>query len=133
MQIGELAATTGTTIRVLRHYEKQGLILARRRQNGYRDYPTIMVERVNYIRLFLSCGFSTRQIGKFLPCYIDRNSFDRETCPLGYEQHVEKLREIDELIAVLAGRRERLRHAISQFGAVELDNLDLSPTPPNRC
>jgi MerR family copper efflux transcriptional regulator len=133
MQIGELAATTGTTIRVLRHYEKQGLILAMRRQNGYRDYPTIMVERVNYIRLFLSCGFSTRQIGKFLPCYIDRNSFDRETCPLGYEQHVEKLSEIDELIAVLAGRRERLRHAISQFGAVELDNLDLSPTPPNRC
>ena len=37
MQIGELAATTGTTVRVLRHYEKQGLILARRRQNGYRD------------------------------------------------------------------------------------------------
>jgi DNA-binding transcriptional MerR regulator len=92
-----------------------------------------MVERVNYIRLFLSCGFSTRQIGKFLPCYIDRNNFDRETCPLGYEQHVEKLREIDELIAVLAGRRERLRHAISQFGAVELGNLDPSPTRPNCC
>jgi MerR family transcriptional regulator, copper efflux regulator len=48
MQIGELAATTGTTVRVLRHYEKQGLILAGRRQSGYRDYPAIMVERVNY-------------------------------------------------------------------------------------
>lgn len=38
MRIGELAAKTDTSTRLLRYYEEQGLIMAQRRPNGYRWY-----------------------------------------------------------------------------------------------
>ena len=39
MRIGELSAAAGVSIRVLRHYEAQGLIQSRRSANNYREYP----------------------------------------------------------------------------------------------
>jgi MerR family copper efflux transcriptional regulator len=38
MKIGELASATGLSRDTLRFYEKRGLLLPRRRDNGYRDY-----------------------------------------------------------------------------------------------
>ncbi|WP_404426126.1 MerR family DNA-binding transcriptional regulator [Thalassospira australica] len=123
MQIGELAKATGVSVRALRHYEKQGLLASRRAENGYRVFRADSAERVQYIRLFLSCGFATREIAQFLPCYVDQANFDRESCPLGYEQHLEKLTEIEGLIAVLNTRRDRLRHAIANFGKTAVESL----------
>ena len=37
MLIGQLATATGISRDTLRFYEQQGLIRARRRENGYRD------------------------------------------------------------------------------------------------
>ncbi len=128
MQIGELAKATGVSVRALRHYEKQGLLASRRAENGYRVFRADSADRVGYIRLFLSCGFATREIAQFLPCYVDQANFDKESCPLGYEQHLEKLAEIEELIAVLNDRRDRLHHAIANFGATTVERLSASTT-----
>ncbi|MBO9508303.1 MerR family transcriptional regulator [Thalassospira sp. A3_1] len=128
MQIGELAKATGVSVRALRHYEKQGLLASRRAENGYRVFRADSADRVGYIRLFLSCGFATREIAQFLPCYVDQANFDKESCPLGYEQHLEKLAEIEELIAVLNDRRDRLHHAIANFGATTVERLSVSTT-----
>ena len=128
MQIGELARATGVSVRALRHYEKQGLLASRRAENGYRVFRADSADRVGYIRLFLSCGFATREIAQFLPCYVDQANFDKESCPLGYEQHLEKLVEIEELIAVLNDRRDRLHHAIANFGATTVERLSVNTT-----
>jgi DNA-binding transcriptional MerR regulator len=68
MRIGELAARTGTSRRLLRYYEEQGLILPQRCGNGYRDYDERNVDRVLQIRGLLDAGLPTRIIKQILPC-----------------------------------------------------------------
>ncbi|WP_377704954.1 MerR family transcriptional regulator [Pseudoduganella sp. UC29_71] len=114
MRIGQLARAAGATVRLLRHYEAQGLLQSRRLPNGYRDYPPDAVDRVRWVRELLDCGFSTRQIQGFLHCYGQERA-DAAQCEAGLAQHREKLRELDQLIAVLAERRARLAGRMAQM------------------
>ncbi|MFD9486874.1 MerR family transcriptional regulator [Streptomyces sp. NPDC059991] len=68
MRIGELSERTGTPRRLLRYYEEQGLILAERTPNGYREYDESSVDRVMQIRGLLDAGLPTRIIKQILPC-----------------------------------------------------------------
>ncbi|MCI3932155.1 MerR family transcriptional regulator [Streptomyces sp. AN091965] len=68
MRIGELAERTDTSRRLLRYYEEQGLIVADRTPNGYRDYDEFYVDRVLQIRGLLEAGLPTRIIKQILPC-----------------------------------------------------------------
>jgi DNA-binding transcriptional MerR regulator len=68
MRIGELSERTGTPRRLLRYYEEQGLIVADRAANGYRDYDEFFVDRVMQIRGLLDAGLPTRIIKQILPC-----------------------------------------------------------------
>ena len=68
MRIGELSERTGTPRRLLRYYEEQGLIVAGRSANGYRDYDEYNVDRVLQIRGLLDAGLPTRIIKQILPC-----------------------------------------------------------------
>lgn len=68
MQIGELSTMTDVPARMLRYYEEQGLITARTRPNGYREYDDYLVDRVHKIRGLLDAGVPTRIIGAVLPC-----------------------------------------------------------------
>lgn len=68
MRIGELSERTGTPRRLLRYYEEQGLIVAGRSSNGYRDYDEYNVDRVMQIRGLLDAGLPTRIIKQILPC-----------------------------------------------------------------
>jgi DNA-binding transcriptional MerR regulator len=68
MRIGELSDRTNTSRRLLRYYEEQGLIVAERSPNGYRDYDERFVDRVLQIRGLLDAGLPTRIIKQILPC-----------------------------------------------------------------
>ncbi|WP_040779701.1 MerR family transcriptional regulator [Nocardia pneumoniae] len=68
MRIGELSERTGTSRRLLRYYEEQGLIAAQRCPNGYRSYDERLVDRVRQIRGLLDAGLPTRIIKRILPC-----------------------------------------------------------------
>lgn len=68
MRIGELAERTATSRRLLRYYEEQGLIVATRAPNGYREYEEYNVDRVIQIRGLLDAGLPTRIIKQILPC-----------------------------------------------------------------
>ncbi|MGW4092361.1 MerR family transcriptional regulator [Nocardia sp. NPDC004750] len=68
MRIGELSERTGTSRRLLRYYEEQGLIAAQRCDNGYRTYDERLVDRVRQIRGLLDAGLPTRIIKQILPC-----------------------------------------------------------------
>jgi Cd(II)/Pb(II)-responsive transcriptional regulator len=51
MQIKDLAAATGVDAETIRYYEKQGLLPApARRDNGYRHYEPLHLERLSFIR-----------------------------------------------------------------------------------
>lgn len=68
MRIGELSERTGTSRRLLRYYEEQGLFTSQRCANGYRVYDARLVDRVLQIRGLLDSGLPTRVIKQILPC-----------------------------------------------------------------
>ena len=68
MKIGELAARTNVSARLLRYYEEQGLISPDRAGNGYRDYAEAQVDRVVQIRGLLDAGLPTKIIREIIPC-----------------------------------------------------------------
>ena len=68
MRIGELSHRTGTSRRLLRYYEEQGLIVSQRSANGYREFDEATVDRVGQVRGLLDAGLPTRIIKQILPC-----------------------------------------------------------------
>ena len=63
MRIGELAQATAVSRDTLRFYEERGLIAAQRSANGYRHYPSEMVQLVQFIKTAQRLGFSLNEIG----------------------------------------------------------------------
>lgn len=56
MRVGELAGRTGASPRALRYYEERGLLRARRRRNGYREFDEAAVALVTTIRDLVGAG-----------------------------------------------------------------------------
>ena len=102
MLIGELATASGLSREALRFYEQQGLIRARRLDNGYRDYPPEVVTLVQYIRTAQQLGFTLAEIGDRLPAIWDA----AEPGPALAQVLAAKLQEIDERIAALQALRQ---------------------------
>ena len=100
MRIGELAERTGTSPRLLRYYEEQGLIVSGRCANDYRDYDEDCVERVLQIRGLLAAGLPTRIIKQILPCLLGRPG----TIHLEYAT--------PEMLAVLEQERDKMTERI---------------------
>jgi DNA-binding transcriptional MerR regulator len=68
VRIGELAGRTGVDPRLLRYYERQGLLHPAREANGYRDFDEADVAAVFWIRRLLGAGLSTATIAEFQAC-----------------------------------------------------------------
>jgi DNA-binding transcriptional MerR regulator len=104
MRIGTLAQATGLSRDTLRFYERQGLLKARRRANGYRDYPPEAVEWLGYIRTAQRLGFSLQEIAANL------EDVERAADPDAYLQELlrDKLRVIEARIDELQALRRVL-------------------------
>ncbi|UCM88264.1 MerR family transcriptional regulator [Streptomyces marincola] len=99
MRIGELSQRTDTSRRLLRYYEEQGLIVAARAANGYREYDERLVDRVLQIRGLLDAGLPTRIIRQILPCLdTPRTIYFPDATP--------------EMIATLTRERDRMTDRI---------------------
>ncbi|MFI6684209.1 MerR family transcriptional regulator [Streptomyces sp. NPDC050485] len=111
MLIGELAERTGTSERLLRYYERVGLLTPQRRPNGYRTYDVAAEETVVRIRALLAAGLPTRVIRQVLPC-TSANA-DVLPCPgvLGALQ--EQLHALDQRSAQLTTARQTLLRTIA--------------------
>ena len=113
MRIGELAAATGLSRDTLRFYEERGLLGARRRANGYRDYPREAVEWLCYLRSAQALGFTLADIEAGMPLLADpANAGDELRAAL-----VRKLGDIDARIAGLTQLRAALAGKIDDLGA----------------
>jgi MerR family copper efflux transcriptional regulator len=110
MRIGELSAATGLTREALRFYEKRGLLVARRRGNGYRDYPPEAVEWMCYLRSAQALGFTLAEIETGLPLLASPAA----SAPLLREALQRKLSDIDERIAGLAALRANLTRRLEE-------------------
>jgi DNA-binding transcriptional MerR regulator len=71
MKIGEASRVSGVSMRSLRYYEDEGLIVPGRFDNGYRDYCSSTIDRVLVIRSLLESGLPVRLIREVLPRLTD--------------------------------------------------------------
>ncbi|MET8645055.1 MerR family transcriptional regulator [Streptomyces sp. NPDC057746] len=67
MRIGKVAARAGVSVRALRYYEEQGLVVAARGPGDQREYSESDVERVKFIQLLYSAGLPSKAILHILP------------------------------------------------------------------
>ncbi|AGL15891.1 MerR family transcriptional regulator [Actinoplanes sp. N902-109] len=67
MRIGDVAARAGVSVRALRYYEEQGLIVAQRSGGGHRHFPDSVVEQVKLIQQFYAAGVPSHVIRAVLP------------------------------------------------------------------
>lgn len=118
MKIGELSRRTGTSIRMLRYYEDQGLLDPLRRTNGYRDYSSEDVETVKRILTLNEAGITLVEIQKFLPCALaGRGEF--ESCD-------ELLHLLRQQIGRVNARRSKLDESVVLLTSL-LETMDTRP------
>ncbi|WP_113704463.1 MerR family transcriptional regulator [Nonomuraea lactucae] len=108
MRIGEVAEKSGVSVRALRYYEEQGLLVASRSAGGQRRYPEDAVERVRLIQQLYAAGLTSKTILQLLPC-VDSG---RVTSTL-LRRLAEERDRIDQRISELLEARNRLDGVIA--------------------
>lgn len=108
----EAADHLGVSQRMLRHYEKQGLLNVRRSLNGYRYYSAKDLRRASRIRDFIASGFSTREIQAMSACLSDEGT---GPCEGGIAKMIEKLKHIDSQRADLDSKRAAVLDRIAEL------------------
>jgi len=110
MKIGELARKTGTSIRMLRYYEAQGLLAPSRTMNGYRVYSGDDLQIVKRIQTLGEAGMTLALIQKFLPCALEgRGEF--EPCD-------ELLRLLHQQIDRVKERQQKLQESLALLNSL---------------
>jgi MerR family copper efflux transcriptional regulator len=103
MQIGEVAARTGLSLRSLRHWEDVGLLRpSGRTEGGFRLYTEVDVEKILVIRRMKPLGFTLEQMSaamRDVEVLRDRDAGDR---------HDEARERLSVILADAAERREKL-------------------------
>lgn len=103
--IGEAAAESGISAKMIRHYEQVGLLKeAARTDAGYRLYSQRDLHVLQFIRHSRDLGFSIRQIQELLGLWLDSARPSREVKKLA-QTHLNaldaKIRELNQMKAEL--------------------------------
>jgi MerR family copper efflux transcriptional regulator len=105
MNIGEAAAATGLSSKMIRHYEKTGLLAApSRTQAGYRVYSADDVHTLRFIRRARDLAFSVKQMSGLLALWRNRKRTSAEVKRLALEHATAldlKARELQEMAQAL--------------------------------
>lgn len=118
MNIGEAARACGLTAKMIRYYERIGLLgTVVRSEAGYRRYGSADVRTLRFIHAARQMGFSLPAVGELLSLWQDRRRHSAEVKQIA-RQHMD---ELDRRIAEL----QRMRAAIA-----ELDRCCLGDARP---
>lgn len=112
MRIGELSSRAGVSTRTLRHYEELGLLQARRRANGYREYDEHDLAMVDEIRSLADLGFALEETRPFVECLRAGNP-SGVSCADAQDVQRRKLAEVDGWLARLHAVRAELASGLT--------------------
>lgn len=118
MRIGEFAAHTGTTPRLLRYYEEQGLLHPERGVNGYREYGEHLELKVLRIRGLLGAGMPISLIHQILPCFsADDTIYQITPEPALVERILAHRARLDAKLTCLGASRDAIDAYLERVGA----------------
>ena len=101
MNIGEAAAHSGVSAKMLRHYESLGLLPAiARSEAGYRVYSDKDVHTLRFIRRARDLGFSIAEIGELLKLWQNRRRSSAEVKRIALAHVADLERRLAEMQAM---------------------------------
>ncbi len=105
MNIGQAAKRSNLSAKTIRYYEDIGLVVPHRHPgNDYRTYTDAEVEQLSFLQRARAAGFGLEECRELLELF--RNP-QRQAADVK-QLVVEKLRQLDEQLAVLQAMRETL-------------------------
>ncbi len=108
MNIGDAARACGLPPKTLRYYEDIGLVVAPRRDNGYREYGEREVHLLRFVARARGLGFSIESCRALVSLYADKNRASADVRALASE----RIETIDAKIAELESLRGTLTRLI---------------------
>jgi Cu(I)-responsive transcriptional regulator len=107
MNIGQAAAASGVTAKMIRHYEESGLIrAARRTASNYRAYSDNDVHVLRFIKRARALGFSMADIKTLLSLWQDKSRSSQAVKRIA-RGHID---ELERKIAELQSMAQTLEH-----------------------
>jgi Cu(I)-responsive transcriptional regulator len=109
LNIGDAARASGVSAKMIRHYERLGLLKAPPRTDaGYRLYDRNDVHRLQFIRRARDLGFPMKDIQRLLGLWGNRRRSSADVRRVA-QSHVA---ELDRRIAALQSMRRTLEHLV---------------------
>ncbi|MFC8866571.1 MerR family DNA-binding transcriptional regulator [Streptomyces sp. NPDC057148] len=100
IRIGQVAQGAGVSVRAVRYYEQQGLLIAERSPSGQRLYRQDAIPLVRFFQQMFAAGLTSRRITELLPCWDSGHTDTEQRAMLRAER--ERIQaKIDDLQAVL--------------------------------
>ncbi|MBS7696535.1 MULTISPECIES: Cu(I)-responsive transcriptional regulator [unclassified Chelatococcus] len=107
MNIGEAATASGISAKMLRYYERVGLIRpAQRTESGYRVYGEDDVHTLRFVRRARGLGFSIEETAGLLALWRDKTRASADVKVLALRH----MRELEDKITELETMRRTLQH-----------------------
>jgi DNA-binding transcriptional MerR regulator len=109
IQIGELSRITGTSIRMIRYFDKHGLIsVAARKPRGYRLFNQTHVAEIQWVKRMQDLGFSLAEISKTrdIECGTMTDIEKEQALEVIFSN---RLKTLESQIGVLQGIRRQLK------------------------
>ncbi|HXH16013.1 MAG TPA: Cu(I)-responsive transcriptional regulator [Sphingomonas sp.] len=100
MNIGAASDASSVSQRMIRHYEKIGLVPAPPRRGSYRDYSDADVHRLRFIANARDLGFPIEEIRTLLGLWSDRARSSAEVKALALSRAAELGRKVRALEAM---------------------------------
>jgi Cu(I)-responsive transcriptional regulator len=131
LTIGEAAARSGVSAKMIRYYESIGLLRPPlRTAANYRTYDEEAMRRLHFIGRARELGFSIREIERLIGLWLDPSHRSAEVKALAL-RHVE---ELGERIAVMQKLKSALEHLAGRCHGDERPDCpildDLAGSPP---
>jgi MerR family copper efflux transcriptional regulator len=101
MNIGQAAAASTVSAKMIRHYETLGLLpTAPRTEAGYRQYDDTSVHTLRFIRRARDLGFSIKEIQTLLGLWRNRRRASADVKRIALAHVSDLQRRIDEMQAM---------------------------------
>jgi MerR family copper efflux transcriptional regulator len=124
MNIGQAAAASGVSAKMIRHYEVVGLMPApKRTESGYRQYNDTEVHTLRFIRQARDLGFSIHEIGELLSLWHNRKRPSRLVKAMA-EVHIQALEQKAQELLAMKSTLEHLVHCCHGDDRPECPILD---------